>query len=111
MDGAVEDLEGAVLGQVCHRTEEAFSSTHGLLWRPIRQKKRRISTNMQHFSKPREREGKMRRKMISSPNWDLLLGGSELTEPFLPPFFLSVTLCSHAKIIRSFLKCCGSCDN
>lgn len=85
------DLEGAVLGQVCHRTEEAFSSTHGLLWRPIRQKKRCISTNMQHLSQPRERERvKNEEKMISSLNWDLLLGGSELTEPFLPPFFLAL---------------------
>lgn len=62
------------------------------------------------LNQEKERE-KWGEKMISSPNWDLLLGGSELTEPFLPPFFLYVTLCSHTKIIPSFFKCCGSCDN
>lgn len=39
--------------------------------------------------------------MISSLNWELLLGGSELTEPFLPPFVLS--LLSPSAALRSFL--------
>lgn len=90
MDGAVGERtwKGAVLGQVCHRTEEAFSSTHGLLWRPHKTKKK--TANRHKHATFVSTETERGKKMISSLNWDLLLGGSELTAPFLPPFFLAL---------------------